>query len=61
MTGAGITVGVLAIYRLFLSKTSFFQNFFNNRERKPIFNVGRKVLGVYAVFLAAMATMNSHY
>lgn len=59
--GAAITAGILGIYWLFLRKTSFFQNMFNNRERKPIFNIGRKVLGVYAVFLAAMMTMNSHY
>lgn len=56
MTGGGI-----GLYWLFLSRNSFFQNFFNNKERRPIFNIGRKVLGVYLVFLGSMMIMNSHY
>lgn len=56
-----LTGGGLTIYWLFLSRTSFFQNLFNNKERKWIFNVGRKILGVYLVFLGSMVVMNSHY
>lgn len=56
-----MTGGILGLYWLLLSRNSFFQNFFNNKERRPVFNVGRKVLGVYLIFLASMMTMNSHY
>jgi len=51
----------LSIYWLFLSRTSFFQKVFNNRERRPIFNIGRKIFGTYLVFLGSMLTMNSHF
>jgi hypothetical protein len=60
-SSAMMTVGVLSIYWLFLSRMSLFQNIFNNRERRRVFNVGRKFLGVYAVFLGSMMVMNSHY
>lgn len=56
-----MTTGCIAIYWLFLSRTAFFQNIFNNKERRPIMNIGRKILGVYVIFLGSMFTMNSHY
>jgi hypothetical protein len=56
MTGVGV-----AIYWLFLSRSAFFQNIFNNKERRMVFNVGRKILGAYAIFLGSMMIMNSHY
>lgn len=55
------TAGVLGVYWIFLSKKAFFMNMFNNRERMRIFNYGRKILGVYAIFLGSMIAMNSTF
>ena len=59
---ASIFVSVtLGIYMIFLRKNSFFQNLFNNKDRRRVFNIGRKFLGGYLVFLGWMIVLNSHY
>lgn len=51
----------MGIYWLFLSRTSFFQNIFNNKERRKVFNYGRKIVATYLLFLGTLIAMNSHY
>ena len=60
-TGAGITGITSMIYWVFLRKISFFQNIFNNKERRRIFNIGRKTIALYFVFFGWMMVLNSHY
>ena len=60
-TGATITGVTSVIYWLFLSKMSVFQNTFNNKERRRIFNIGRKTVALYFVFFGWMMVLNSHY
>lgn len=60
-TGCILTAATASIYWLFLSKMAVFQSTFNNRERRRVFNAGRKVVALYAVFFGWMMVLTSHY
>lgn len=60
-TGAILTGVSSMLYWLLLSKMTFFQNTFNNKERRAVFNWGRKTIALYFVFFGWMMVLNSHY
>ena len=51
----------LGLYWILLSRRATFQKFFNNRERWIGWNIIRKIVGSYSIFLGWMITLNSHY
>lgn len=60
-TGAILTGVSSVFYWVFLSKMAVFQNTFNNKERRQVFNVGRKAFALYFVFFGWMMVLSSHY
>jgi hypothetical protein len=60
-SAVALTTAGVGFYWVFLSRKSFFQKMFNNRERMRGMNILRKVGGVYLLLICSVLCLNSSY
>ena len=58
---AGLTAIFVVVYSAFFSRMPRFAKFFNNPDSYMVTRGVKKTLGVYAIFLASIASLTSSY
>lgn len=60
-TAVGLTAGTSAVYWMFLSRKDTFYRIFNNKRSYWWWNLSKKTIGLYLVWVSWLVVLNSHY